>query len=44
MNVFRRLVWVARSYHRAAASQLVQIGGQFDGLHATQASVSKTCF
>jgi transposase len=33
-------IWQA---FEAERSQLVQIGGQFDGFHATQASVSKTC-
>jgi len=33
-------IWQA---FEAERSQLVQIGDQFDGFHATQASVSKTC-
>jgi transposase len=33
-------IWQA---FEAERSQLVQTGGQFDGFHATQASVSKTC-
>jgi transposase len=33
-------IWQA---FEAERSQLVPIGGQFDGFHATQASVSKTC-
>ena len=35
-----RTVWQAFEMERA---QLVPIGGPFDGFHATQASVSKTC-
>ena len=35
-----RTIWQA---FEAERPQLVQIGGPFDGFHATQASVSKTC-